>query len=65
MAGSMDDNPPVILFSDDYEFCIVGYPGEGFACYRSREKNIDKHYLVTRLRTIANAIEVALADEES
>lgn len=57
MAGSMDDNPPVILFSDDYDFCVVGYPGEGFACYRSLKSDVLKSHVVTRLRTIADAIE--------
>lgn len=64
MAGSMDDNPPVILFSDDYEFCVVAYPGRGFACYRSLKKDIDKQHLVTRLRSIADDIESCI-DEDS
>lgn len=53
----MDDNPPVILFSEDYEFCIVGYPGEGFACYRSLKADVDKTHVASRLRTIADAID--------
>lgn len=57
MAGSMDDHPPVILGTNDYEFCIVGYPEKGFACYRSVRGGITKERLLTRLRTIIAAIE--------
>lgn len=53
----MDDNPPVILFSDDYEFCLVGYKGDNFACYRSTAADIDKEGLLTRLRVIVAALE--------
>ena len=53
----MDDNPPVILFSDDYEFCLVGYTGENFACYRSTKMDISKERLLTRLRHIVAALE--------
>ena len=59
----MDDNPPVILFSDDYEFCVVGYPENAFTCYRSKAKDINKDYIVTRLRTIADAIERSFVDD--
>ena len=57
MAGSMDDNPPVILFSDDYEFCLIGYTGDSFACYRSTGMSISKERLLTRLRNVIAAIE--------
>lgn len=57
MVGSMDDNPPVILSSDDYEFCLVGYPNDGFAVYRTSRRTVSKDYLLTRLRIIAEAIE--------
>lgn len=57
MAGSMDDHPPVILSADDYEFCLVGYAGDSFACYRSTRSNLTKDRLLARLRTIMDALE--------
>lgn len=57
MAGSLDDNPTVVLFADEYAFCLVGHAGEGFTCYRSRKEDISTEHLVARLRTIADAIE--------
>jgi hypothetical protein len=53
----MDDHPPVIISADEYEFCLVGYEGDSFVCYRSTKKKIDKDVLLTRLRKIIKAIE--------
>lgn len=57
--GSRDNNPPVMLFPDDYEFAAIGHPGNNFAVYCSRQSGITKLEIVARLRDIANHIEAS------
>jgi len=57
--GSRDNNPPVMLFPDDYHFAAIGHAEEQFAVYRSTQSQISKTDIVRRLRDIANQIEAS------
>lgn len=61
MPGSMDDDPPVIIGSDEYDFALIVKP-VGVQLYRSSvNRLIDRPEVVARLREIADAIEQSYA----
>ena len=57
MPGSMDDDPPVVIASNEYDFALIVKP-VGVQRYRSSANRlIDRPEVVARLREIADAIE--------
>lgn len=61
-AGSRDDHPPHIVAGHEYEFVVIARPGGHYdirCSSQSDESQRAKHYVVARIRDIADRLEAA------
>ncbi len=53
--GSRDNDPPLLLGADDYDYIIIGKPNT-YSIVRNRDKTITKTQIAQQLHHIANTL---------
>lgn len=54
---SFDDNPPTLLYPDDYQFAAIAKPNGRFELYQSKRFDVTIPDVIVRLRSIADTLE--------